>query len=517
MRKLLNILLVNILIFGYLLSANAVDKKAADEEKAREAEKALFMATGLQDRVLRIGLKDSVLYALKNNSEILIKRIEPKLKQDDVKIAKADFEPSFSADYTLHDNTKTSASTLYSEISKSRDIDFNAGVLGKLITGTEYEMEISTERYKSNLSTQRINPYYTTEPKITITQPLFRDFGVLVNTADITIARNNKTQSQEDFKDAVMDTISKVKISFYSYMYYIENYAIAQGSLVRAKDLLEINKVRYDKGIDSSVDLLETETAVAEREKLLISAESSLKKAEDELKLITNLVDDPETWNAKLELLDDKPQFKEEKVVLLESLQNAFRFRPDYKSAKIDLKNRNIEIAAAKNALLPTIDLVASFGLNGLGKDYQDALEKTDSDYTDWSVGFKVSVPWGGSERAKFDQRNLEKVQALLTFKRLEQKIILEVRDKVREVDIRARQVKAAKLNLETEEKNYAAQKERYAIGQVSIHDMLDYQDKLAQDALDYVNALIEYNVAFINLDKSQGLTLAKNDIKLEE
>jgi outer membrane protein TolC len=45
----------------------------------------------------------------------------------------------------------------------------------------------------------------------------------------------------------------------------------------------------------------------------------------------------------------------------------------------------------------------------------------------------------------------------------------------------------------------------------------LDYQDKLAQAELDYINALVEYNIALIDLDKSQGLTLAKNDIKLEE
>jgi outer membrane protein TolC len=515
MRKLLSVFLITILILGPLLPAGAADKKATGEEKAREIEKAIFMAAGVQDRVLKIGLVDCIAYALKNNSEILIKRIEPKLKEDDVKIAKADFEPTFSADVSLADSKERPTSSL--AVSETRTTEFDVGMDGKLIAGTQYSLDFLNQRYKSNSALQNPNPYYKANPAITITQPLFRDFGVLVNTADITIARNNKRQSQEGFRDTVMETISKTKVSFYTYMYYLENYAIAQSSLVRAKDLLEINKARYDKGLASSVDLLETETAMAQRDKSLISAESNLKKAEDDLKLITNLVDDPETWNAKLELLDDKPQFKEEKVALLESLQNAFEFRPDYKSVKIDLKNRDIKIATAKNALLPTVDLVTSFGLNGLGSDYQEALEKTDSNYKDWSVGFKVSVPWGGAEHAKFDQRNLEKAQSLLSFKRLEQKIILEVRDKVREVDIQARQVKAAKLNLETEEKNYAAQKERYAAGQVSTHDMLDYQDKLAQAELDYVKALIDYNIALINLDKSQGLTLVKNDIKLEE
>jgi len=46
---------------------------------------------------------------------------------------------------------------------------------------------------------------------------------------------------------------------------------------------------------------------------------------------------------------------------------------------------------------------------------------------------------------------------------------------------------------------------------------MLDYQDKLAQAELDYIKALIDHYVALINLDRSQGLTLVRNDIKLEE
>lgn len=517
MKKLLNILLINILIFGSLFPAFAVDKKAANEERASEIEKAIFMASGAQDRVLRIGLVDCIAYALKNNSEILIKRIEPKIKEDDVKIAKADFEPTLNAEYTAHDKNEISSNSLQGAgVYNSQDMRFNADVSGKLITGTEYKMEFLNQRYKSDSIYQTYNPYYTAEPKLTITQPLFKGSGILVNKADIIVAQNNRLQSGASFKDTVMDTISKSKTAYYNYIYYLEAYAIANLSLERAQHLLEINNARYQKGLVSSVDLLETEAAAAQREKLVLAADTLMKKAEDDLKLITNLVDDPEVWNAKIELID-KPEFKVEEVDLLQSLKDAFEYRPDYYSAKIDLKSRDIKIVTSKNALLPTVDLIGSFGLNGLGKDYQDALEKANSDYADWSVGVKFSIPWGGGDRAKYDQKKLEKAQALLLFRRLEQNIILEIRDKVRLVKARKQHVDVAILSKDKENQNYDAQKERYAAGQVSTHDMLDYQDKLAQAELDYVNALIEYNIAHINLDKSQGLTLAKNNIKLEE
>lgn len=495
---------------------NPVFAAVVNENRQAEMEKTLFMAAGTQDRTLRIGLVDCILYCLKSNSEILIKRIEPKLKADDIKIAESDFEPTFNADFTLQDTTEISTSTLQgADKFNSQDVNINAGVSGKLVTGTEYNLEFLNQRYKSDSSYQIYNPYYLTEPKITITQPLFRGFGVLVNKADIMIARNDHTVSEKNFKDTVMGTISKAKSAYYNYTYQLEKYSIDKLSLQRANDLLEANRQRYQKGLISSVDLLETEAAVAEREKALLSAEAAVKRAEDDLKLVTNLVDDPEVWNAKIELIDG-PELKQEDVELLKSLQDAFLYRPDYQAARVDLQNRDIKIKVARNALLPTVDLTGSLGLNGLGKDYASALGKANPNYPDWGVGVKFSLPWGTGDRAKYDQKKLEKTQALLSFKRLEQNIILDVRDKVRLAKTQYRQVEVAKLSKEKETQNYEAQKERYAAGQVSTHDILDYQDKLAQSELDYFKALVDYNVALIDLDKSQGLTLVKNNIKIE-
>jgi len=74
----------------------------------------------------------------------------------------------------------------------------------------------------------------------------------------------------------------------------------------------------------------------------------------------------------------------------------------------------------------------------------------------------------------------------------------------------------AAQLANDKEAQNYEAQKERYAAGYVSTHDLLDYQDKLAQAELDLVKAVVNYKIDYANLEKAQGITLVKNDIKLE-
>lgn len=490
----------------------------AVKKEAAGFNKEAFIESAKEKKVLRIGLVDCVAFALKNNSEIKIKRIEPKIKEDDVKIAKSDFEPTLKLGASYEDDKEqSSSSTLFSPtVSTSERTDFNAGIEGKLITGTEYDISFDNTKYKSNVSYQVINPYYDSNAVITITQPLLKGAGIVVNRADIIIAQNNKGKSLEEFRDETMAVISNTKTAYFNYIYFIRRYKIAQIFLDWTKQLLDITKARYAKGLASSVDLLEIESAVAEREKELIAFESSLKKAEDELKLITNLVDDPQLWNAEIVPID-QPELSVEKVNLVESLESAFQYRPDYISKNIELKSKDIKIKVAKNNTYPTVDLVGSFGLNGLGDEYREALRYVDDrDYRDWSVGVEVSIPWGGGDRADFDKKKLEKMQSLLEIKRLEQNIILEVRDKVRAIDIQYRQVEAAKLLEEKQSQNYKAQEERYKAGQLSTHDLLEYRFRLAMAELDYIKALIDYNVALIELDKTQGLTLAKNDIKLE-
>lgn len=505
MAKLLVIISIIIFAFSPILSA-AEEELPFDEES--------YIKSAETKKVLKLSLTECVIYTFQNNSEIKVKHIEPDLREDDVKIAYSEFEPTLDFDGTLYDSTLASTNILASNEFRTVDLDFS--LFGKLITGTEYELDFLNTYYKSDSIYQVMNPYYMTEPKISISQPVARGAGILVNEADIIISRNNKLSSWQGFRSTSIDVLTKTKIAYYEYIHAQETYSIARLSLDRAIKLAEINKLRYGQGLVSSVDVLEAESAASEREKVLLNAELLVKRSEDQLKLITNLVDDPEVWNDELKLTD-WPGFEVRDIDPIESLQNAFKYRPDYIQKKIDLENRNIKIMVAKNTLLPTIDLIGSFGLNGLGLDYQKCIEDVSTNHRDWSAGVKYDLPWGGGERAKYDQRKLEKAQTLIELNRLEENIIFDVRDKIRDADIQRRQVGASKISKELETENYKAQKERYTVGQVSTHDLLDYQDKLAHAEFDYVTAIINYNIALIKLDMAEGLTLVRNNIILEE
>jgi outer membrane protein TolC len=119
-------------------------------------------------------------------------------------------------------------------------------------------------------------------------------------------------------------------------------------------------------------------------------------------------------------------------------------------------------------------------------------------------------------EKGKYEKAKYEKQQALIAFKRLEQKIILDVRDAVRTIDIKYRMLEASQKSRKAEAENYDAQDTRFRAGLVSTLDMRDYQERLARAEANLVKSEIDYNVALLDLSKAQGTMLIEDNIKIE-
>jgi len=462
-----------------------------------------------------LGLSDCLARTLEGNLGLQIQRVDPALREADLRTARAAFEPSLKAAASLADSAERSASIMSTNRSTSRSINASVGVDGRLPIGTHYTLEFLADKLKSSSTFQTINPYYHVNPRIALTQPLFRGAGPAANRAELLIARINAAVSRIQLEEAAMDAVSRTVEAYYGLYHARARHALAQDALERIRNLLEINRKRYAKGLASSVEVLEAEASEAEHRKGVIAAESAMRDAEDQLKQAANLVDDPLLWQARIELLDE-PDPPAGEPSLPDSLQRAFARRPDYRALKQSLTVRDIQIRLARNTRLPTLDLVGSFGLNGLDQSLGKAVDSLGPDYKDWMIGLRLTVPWGGAERARVDQRQWEKVQALLELKQLEQTILLDIRRCLRDLDTQARHEEAARLASDLAAKHYAIQEERYAGGQVSTHDMLDYQNRLAFARQDHVKSRIDCQIARVRLDQAEGGTLARYNIILE-
>jgi outer membrane protein len=483
-------------------------------------DKEAFIDSADNRDVLELTLNDCVELALKNNLTIMIKRKDPVIAEKSIKKAEGAYEPALTGYYN-YEETKAPGSLpslTGNTQDRAREKDYDIGIEGKAFSNTRYEIGWNNYTKSSNSALQRYFPDYSSTVTGTVIQPLSKDFfGLSQDRANIVIAKNNKEISDYAFLDEAIKIVTDTKSVYYDYQSGIDQYQIGQAALERSQSLKDIIQKRYDKGMASSAELLEAEAGVAKREEALLAFERALKKAEDNLKLITNLVDNPSAWNADI-LIKDKPDFEIKDINLTESIKEAFENRPDYKSAQTDLKNKDINIKTAKNSLLPTIDLVGTYAASGLGKKYSNALDDVkDLTNDSWGAGVTVRIPFGfEKERSDYEISRLEKEKAVISFSLLEKRIILEVRDAVRDADIAYRNVLASKKTLDAEQKTYRANKERFSQGMVSTHDMLQYQENFDIASLNYLNGLIYYSKALNNLDKTKGTALTKNDITVE-
>src|SRR3989338_1977843 len=103
---------LSVILMIFVLLAWPIPKTRAEE--VPRFDKAAFMASAETGKRIELALTDCVEMALKNNSEIQVKKISPLIEDANILIEKAAFEPYLSFDFTMEDNTEANAIGLIS-------------------------------------------------------------------------------------------------------------------------------------------------------------------------------------------------------------------------------------------------------------------------------------------------------------------------------------------------------------------------------------------------------------------
>ena len=185
-------------------------------------------------------------------------------------------------------------------IPESRNTNFGLGFDGLLPSGTLWDAQIGTRRMETNSTFFFINPSWNTDLSLSITQPLLRGFGTLVNRTGIVVARNNREQTAEAFEVLVVDTLSQVESSYWDLVAARRAVLVAEQSLALAEQLLSETNERVEVGTSAPIDLVQSEAGVATRRQALITARNVASNAEDALKGVLGF-DAPQEWLTTVE------------------------------------------------------------------------------------------------------------------------------------------------------------------------------------------------------------------------
>jgi outer membrane protein len=493
-----------------------------------------------EKQLLKLSLMDAVEMALKENLDIKIESFNTTITENQIKEARGffDLQGFFYTSY------RKDVSKPYSIISTGiLDIDTSnivrGGIQQNIATGGNYSLQFQNIRSESNSPFILFNPRFTPVLTLQVTQSLLKGRGIEISKKNIYVAQNNYKISRHQFASKVMEILSNVHQLYFNLIFTIEDLKVKQGSLKLAQDQLEITRTKVEVGTLAPIEIAQAEAAVARREADIISSESAVKAAQDQLMKAISSKTDFDSWKMTIEPTE-KLTFEAKTYDLDNCLEIAMKNRPELAQAELNVNNKQLNVNYAKNQKLPQVDLTGSLSFDGLDGDKPviegniftgerevvgvipgglgGALEELFSlNYRDWTIGVNVTIPIQNKQfEGAYARSKVELDQEKSRYKNTVQNIILQVKDAVRAIETNKKMIDATKKARELAEKQLEAEQKKFAVGTSTNFQVLQMQEDLAAALTEEKRSVIDYDVSLFNLKKITGILLEDLNINLE-
>jgi outer membrane protein len=422
----------------------------------------------------------------------------------------------------------------------------NFGWLQSFASGTTLSVNFNNSRQTTNSFFTELSPLLNSGMRISITQHLLQGLSFNANRRFIRIARNNREISDVAFRNQVINTVSQVQNIYWDLVSAYEDVKVKERSLALAQKTLSDNRKQVEIGTLAPIEIVRAESQVAAGNQQLIVSQTNLQLQELLMKnAITRNMSDPLLAEARVVPSDTMTMPAEEPVVPVQDLVNdALSHRPELAQSRIDLINREITRKAARNALLPSVDLVGWYGTSALAGNTNplalcsvnpsnpfcfpaagapsglgDAFSTLFGyNYPDYAVGFNINIPIRNRAAQSTQVRSdLEYRQAQLLLQQLQNQVAIEVRNAQFAVQQNRAQVIAAQKAEQLALESLNAEQKKYALGASTTTLVLQAQRDLTQAQSNTVAALGAYQKSKVELDRVTGLTLTHEGIVMAD
>ena len=347
-------------------------------------------------------------------------------------------------------------------------------------------------------------------------QPLLKNFGKDANLLDLRSAQINAKIQTFTWKQNIATAVQGVMAAYYDMLYALNDINVRQAAMAADNSLVQLYQRRVELGFNSPFDIRQAEAAVsADREALLASKFNFL----DRQFALKRLISQKSGIDVRIYIPADAPNLNVATLRRSPLLSAAYRGRWDYQATLLGADLQNVRLKYAKNQLLPQLDLIASYGLNGLGRSYDQSFDTASSFNTpSYSVGLQFQYPLGNRQpRAQYDAIGAQKEQALLRVKRSELDIETDVDTVIARIETNRQRLDASRQTRELNEEAVRIGYRRLEEGLVSAYDITEQQRKLYDAKSRELAALADVNKAITQLWLVTGTVLDLEAISFRE
>jgi outer membrane protein TolC len=493
-----------------------------------------------QGGAVPLGIDDLLRLMLQNNLDVTVNSLPPQTAEFLINTFLQPFDPSLRISATAARNTTLGTSSLSGAPTLSAlTHTYSIGYGQTLMTGTSVGVNWIMTRNSSNNTFLLYNPAYSGALQYTLSQHLLRDRPRYVNDRQIRVAQNNQKISDVQFEQQLIDLVSQAQNTYWDLVYAQEDIKVKARSMDLAQKTLDENKIQADVGTMAPIDVVQAESEAASRQVDLIKATYLETQVEDQVKKLISSSPDPGTVFAKLNPMN-QAQLPSPSDVL--PLQDAIRYalenRPEMRVSDLQLKNTQIDVDYTANHLKPVFDINASYTQNGTGgvKNVRaggnstpiiavipgglgDALQQMFGyNFNGYALGFTLQIPLSkraigaDHDRAVSSQRTAQAQSAATA-----QKIVLDVRNALNEVEMTRAQITASQKARELAEQRLSAEQTKFELGVSTIRFVLDEQRNVATAQETELQSIISYTKSLVQFDRAIGRTLRLNNIDIDK
>ncbi|MDY0362064.1 MAG: TolC family protein [Desulforegulaceae bacterium] len=334
-------------------------------------------------------------------------------------------------------------------------------------------------------------------------QPLLKDGGLDYNTAPLRRAAMQEENNIRSLRDTLISTISGVIQDYRNLLSLYQDMEVQESALDKAREQLDVTRTMIETGRRASNEILQSEANLTRQELAFEEAKAQMDDAH--LALLQRLQISGGTTLVPTEKIIYKPI----EPVFEECLELALERDNSYLSALTSLEMAKMNLSDAKNQRLWNLDLEGGYN-NGWNH------KKNDTSYRqeDWWLGLnlKIPIPIYGDQKYS---REMPLLSARIQLRKANMQLLTareslenNIRNAVRQVSSSLRRVELASKTLEFSEKNFLVSELQFKLGKISNADFIREQDKLRDDKLAEIRAIMTYQNSLTRLDALLATTL---------
>jgi outer membrane protein len=458
------------------------------------------------------------------------------------------FDPSVTGTIQLERAKQPQVNTLFSggKSSLTTNTDeynftFNQGI----VTGANLQVGFQNQRVTTDNPFDTYSPQLNSIFKATITQHLLQGAGIWMNKRFIYQALNDRRIANSSFRQQILFTVNQVESIYWGLVQAYEDVQAKQHALEQSNQLLSDNRKQLEIGTMAPLDVVNAESSVAADQQALISSQSALNYQQQIIKqAIARNLNDPKLTAAPVIPTDrvTLEPLQEESQPVEALVQEAFQRRPELEQAVLTLKNDEITLKGARNALLPTLDAYGFYGSSALGGaqsanalnfftgqnyppgtfpsvGYGSVVENLfNSTAPDKGVGFTLNIPIRNRYAQSVQERSLmEYRQAELQLEQKYTQIRMQVVNAMYALTNDRAQVKAAEAAQDYAQQNLDAEEKKLHLGASITANVLQRQRDLATSLDNLIAAHASYAKDRAGLYQTLASTLQHYGINLPD